>query len=402
MRHVLRSPRLLIASVGLSAAALTFTACSAPAGDSVPAGSASESSASSPAADAQSPEASAGDASAELTAYEGIVGAPPTESVAVPEDVSAWVVSCGQSQATCSTPAQGAADAAEVIGWESNICDGQLNPNGWSACIRQGVAADADVILVIGQDCSSFQGPLQEAKDAGIMTIGVGANDCDIDGGEPLYSGTTTDFADMTSEQWWNTMGELQAAWLIEQTEGNVKLLDVKFEDTRFGPWMNAGLHAGLEDCEACEVVASVNLGNQDAASGQLAPKLSSALVQAPDVNAIAIPIDGWFMAGLSQGIESSGRSDELSVIGAFGQQANLELIAAGQGQDATVAFSMEWNGWSGIDTALRLMADQDIQPAGVGMQVVDAEHNMPADGEAFAYNPEVDFTSAYQEVWGK
>ncbi|UPO76966.1 substrate-binding domain-containing protein [Arthrobacter sp. Helios] len=364
---------------------------------------------SSPAADAPSPEASVStEASAPAgsealaAAYEGIVGTPPTESVAVPEGLSAWVVSCGQSQVTCSTPAQGAADAAEAIGWQSNICDGQLNPNGWANCIRQGVAANADVIFVIGQDCSSFQGPLEEARAAGITTVGVGANDCDVDGGEPLFTGITKQLDGMDNEQWWNKLGELQAGWLIGQTDGDVKLLEVTFADTRFGPWISDGLNAELEKCDSCEVVATLQLSNQDAASGAMAQKLSTALLQAPEANAVAVPLDGWFMAGLSQAIVSSQRSDDLAVVGAFGQRSNLDLIAAGQGQDASIAFSLEWNGWSGVDTALRLLAEQEILPSGVGMQAVDAKTNMPAGGAAFAYDPVIDFKQAYLEAWGK
>ncbi|WP_312181047.1 substrate-binding domain-containing protein [Arthrobacter sp.] len=364
---------------------------------------------SSPAADAPSSdtstsaEASAPAGSEALAAaYEGIVGTPPTEAVTVPEGLSAWVVSCGQSQTTCSTPAQGAADAAQAIGWESNICDGQLNPNGWANCIRQGVAANADVIFVIGQDCSSFQGPLEEARAAGITTVGVGANDCDVEGGEPLFTGITKQLDGMDNEQWWNKLGELQAGWLIGQTDGDLKLLEVTFADTRFGPWISDGLNTALEDCDTCEVVGTLQLSNQDAASGAMAQKLSTALLQAPDANAVSVPLDGWFMAGLSQAIVASQRSDDLAVVGAFGQRSNLDLIAAGQGQDASIAFSLEWNGWSGVDTALRLLAKQEILPSGVGLQAVDAETNMPAGGDTFAYNPVVDFKHAYLEAWGK
>lgn len=402
-----------LASMAALAAAtlLALSACAAPAGDSAaaPGGDATSAEATtestngtgteSPAAEGTTAPASA---DAELTAYEGMVGAPPTDPVAVQEDVSAWVVSCGQVQSTCSTPSEGVANAAELLGWESNICDGQQNPNGWANCIRQGIAAGADAMFVIGQDCSSVQGALQEAKDAGIMTIGVGGNDCDVDGGEPLYSGTTFQMDGMTNEEWWNTLGELQGKWLIDQTDGQVKLLDVIFETPRFGTWLNDGLHTALEDCASCEVVSTLSLSANDAASGQLAPKLSSALVQAPEANAVAIPIDGWFLAGLSQVIESSGRSDDLSVIGAFGQQANLEMIAAGQGQDASVAFSLEWDAWAGVDAALRLMDGQEIQASGTGLQVVDAQNNMPGAGEAFAYNPVVDYKSSYQQAWGR
>lgn len=335
-------------------------------------------------------------------AYAGVVGTVPTQPVAVPDGISAWVVSCGQSQTTCSTPAEGTSAAAKALGWESNICDGQLNPNGWANCIRQGVAASADVIFVIGQDCSSFQGPLGEAKAAGIMTIGVGANDCDVNGDEALYSGITKRMQGMDNEAWWNKLGELQAQWLIGQTEGDTKVLEVMFSDTLFGTWISAGLNAALEACDSCEVVGTLQLSNQDAASGAMAQKLSSALLQASDANAVAVPIDGWFMAGLSQAIESSQRSDELSVIGAFGQRSNIDLIEAGQGQDATVAFSMEWDGWSGVDTALRLMAEQEIQPSGIGFQVIDAKNNVPEAGMDFAYNPQIDFKAAYLAAWGK
>ena len=364
---------------------------------------------SSPAAEAPSPETStSAEASAPAgsealaAAYEGIIGTPPTEPVPVTEGLSAWIVSCGQSQTTCSTPTQAAADAAEAIGWQQNICDGQLNPNGWASCIRQGVAANVDVILVMGQDCSSFQGPLEEARAAGITTVGVGANDCDVDGGEPLFTGITKKLDGLDNKQWWNKVGELQADWLMGQTGGEVKLLEVTFADTRFGPWISEGLNAALEDCEACEVVGTLQLGNQDAASGAMGQKLSTALLQAPEANAIAVPLDGWFMAGLSQAIVSSQRSDELAVVGTFGQRSNLDLIASGQGQDASVAFSLEWDGWSGVDTALRLLADQEILSSGVGPQVVDAKTNMPADGKSFAYNPEIDFKKAYLEAWGK
>jgi ABC-type sugar transport system substrate-binding protein len=110
-------------------------------------------------------------------AYAGNFQAPPTEPVEVTEDISLWHVSCGEAIVTCSAPAAAAVEAATAIGWEANICDGKLNPEGWGTCIRQGIAAGADVITLIGVDCAPIAGPLSEAADAGIPTIGVGAND---------------------------------------------------------------------------------------------------------------------------------------------------------------------------------------------------------------------------------
>ena len=106
---------------------------------------------------------------------------------------------------------------------EATSCDGKLNPQGWSECIRQGISAKVDGIIVIGQDCSSFQSALQEAKNAGIPTIGAGGNDCDVSGGDKLYSATTQMLPDMTAQQWWEKMGALQAAWIIGKTDGKAR-----------------------------------------------------------------------------------------------------------------------------------------------------------------------------------
>ena len=36
----------------------------------------------------------------------------------------------------------------------------------------------------------------------------------------------------------------------------------------------------------------------------------------------------------------------------------------------------------------------------GWALQVIDADNNMPAEGQPFAYNPVVDYASAYQKLW--
>lgn len=346
------------------------------------------------------PSASApagGDAASALAAaYEGVVGAPPTEPVAVPSDITAWVVSCGELATTCAAPAAGAVDASEQIGWEASVCDGELNPNGWGSCIRQGIAAQADVIITIGQDCGAISGALQEAADAGITTVNVGGVDCT----PSLYTANVTMLEGFSYEEYWSKVGELQADWLIGQTDGAVKLLQVEFNDTQWGPIITEALEARLAECEGCSIVGTVQLANSDLATGTLPQKFSTALLQYADANAVAIPIDGWFLAGLGQAINASGRGETLHVVGNFGSIPNWEVIRSAGGQDATVASAAEWNGWAGVDAALRSLAGQDILPAGIGLQVVDAENNLPDAGQPFSYTPTIDFQADYLSVW--
>ena len=169
------------------------------------------------------------------TAYTGLVGTMPTEAITPKSGVDVWIVSCGQAVTTCSGTVAGAEAAAKSIGWDVHVCDGQLNPGGWSSCIRQAVAAKADVIDLIAIDCPPVKQALVEAQQAGIVTVGGGGFDCSELGGEPTYTGTVQYQAGMTNHEWWATLGKLQADWVIGATGGKAKVLSLKFTDEAWG-----------------------------------------------------------------------------------------------------------------------------------------------------------------------
>ncbi len=334
------------------------------------------------------------------TAYTGITGTPPTAAAAPKSGIHAWVVSCGQQVPTCAGPAQAAVDAAKAAGWDATICDGKLNPQGWSACIRQGISAKAGGIIVIGQDCNSMQAALQEAKTANIPTVAGGGNDCDVSGGPKLFSGVVTNLPSLTAQQWWEKLGALQADWIIGKTDSKAQVLSLQFTDAIWGPWIQQGFAKELAACTGCKVLDTIKIANADVASGQLPQKFSTALLKVPTANAVNVPLDGWFFAGLSQAVQSSGKADKLAVIGSFGEPGNLDLIRNGTGEDATVGFSASWSGWAAVDVLARVLNSQPVQPAGIGLQVIDAQHNMPASGP-FQYSPPIDYAAAYKKAWG-
>jgi len=378
-------------------AAIALAACS----NSATSSSSNSSPASSGGSTATPATAAADPAAALKKAYAGVVEQPPSTPVKPAVNALAWVVSCGQQVPTCAGPSAAAVAAAKTAGWDSKVCDGKLNPQGWAACIRQGISAKATGIIVIGQDCNSFQAALQEAKAANIPIIGAGGNDCDVTGGQKLYSATVQSLAKMTNEQWWSELGSLQADWIIGKTDGKAQVLSLQFTDAIWGGWIQDGFTKELATCAGCKVVSTLKVGNADVATGKLPQMFGNALLKAPTVNAVDVPLDGWFFAGLSQAIQSSGRGAQLAVVGAFGEPGNLDLIRKGIGEDATVAFNAGWIGWSGIDNLARVLAKQPAQPAGAGLQVIDADHNLPAAGTPFRYEPAVDFEGAFKKDWG-
>ena len=382
-----RPTRLAKAAVCASLIALTLTACGGSGG-------------SDDATDQAGKDSGPASTSTALdAAYKGVIGAPPTEPAAAPKGL-VWVVSCGESVPTCATPSAGSVEAAEAAGMDAKLCDGKLNPQGWSDCIRQGISAKAAGIVITGQDCASLQGALGEAKAANIPVIGAGGNDCDVTGGDKLYAAIVTNLPDLTQQQWWEKMGALQADWIIGKTDGKAQVLSLEFGDTIWGGWLQDGFEKQLGTCSGCKVLDTVTIGNADVASGQLPQKFSTALLKQPTASAINVPLDGWFFAGLAQAVKQSTRSDDLAVVGNFGEPGNVDFISNNGGEDATVAFAEAWSGWAGVDALIRVLNKQDVLPAGIGLQVMDADNNLPEGGKPFSYNPVIDYKSAYTKLW--
>jgi len=373
------------------AAVIGLSACSSPSEVSADSGSGSSSAASSgPSSDIAT--------QALQTAYDGQTGTPPTVATSPKAGVSVWVVSCGQQVPSCATPVAAAQEAAKAAGWTSSICDGALNPGGWGDCVRQGVSSGADVILPVGIDCASIQQPFQEAKDAGVTVVGAGGADCDAVGGPKLWASERLQLDGVGIEQYWNLSGKLAADWIIGKTDGQAKVLQMTFTDPLWGPWQAKGFADEIGTCDGCEIVTTLDISNNDLVSGTMGQKFQTALLQASDVDSIYVPIGGWVTSGLGQGIVSSGRSDALNVVSGFGDASTLDAIRSSAGLDAIVGYPTEWGAWGSIDTAIRVLNGEQPQVTGDGMQIIDADHDLPASGD---YDPGVDFKAEYQALWG-
>lgn len=389
MSKSLRRPGTV--AVLVLAATVAASACSSPSEVS----SDSESSASSSASDGGSQDSQ----DALAAAYEGDMGTPPTASTTPPDDVDVWVVSCGEQIPSCAAPTAATMEAAEVVGWNATLCDGRITPDGWGTCVRQAVSAGADVIIPVGIDCVSIEQPFREARDAGVTVVGGGGADCDATGGEALWASETLQLEGRSTEETWNFVGELAADWIIGTTDGQAKVLHLVFTDPVWGGWMAEGFEARMAECSECEIVETLEYSNADVGSGSLPQKFSTALLSNAEINAVFQPVGGIMLAGLSQAVVASGRSADLQVISGLGVTPNLDLIRNDAGQDAITGYPIEWGGWASVDTAIRVLNDEEPLYQGNGFQVVDAENNMPAAGEPFTGGQ--DYQAAYREAWG-
>lgn len=359
-------------------------------------------------------DASGGDAAGDVVATakarleelkRGTSTAVPTEGPAAVPDKTVWIVSCSQSIELCSDEVNEIDQAAQAIGWTTNVVNAEFDPVVAGDAIRQAVAAKADGIIVFGFDCPLIKQPLQEAVAAGIQTLGVVALDCDdpalADRTEPLF---TVDMVfDGAGEVYYSNFarvyGRDKAAIAIAVSDGTAQVMTLDVPDLVTIVALTDGFEEGLAACTGCAIVDNVDLTTLDQVNGVVEQKVTTALARNPDVDMVFQSTDGLFLVGVQNAVVNSGRSDELLVLGSEGFLSNLDAIRSNSGQDIAMAFDSRWEGWASVDAMNRAFAGAEQVHGGQGYIYIDAETNMPASG---GWDSTIDFRSAFLELWGK
>lgn len=332
------------------------------------------------------------------TAYEGIGSDLADLEPAAPEaGLNFFVMSCGESNATCAAPAAAMVDAAEAAGWTGTIVDGKLSPEGFATAIRQAVAGGADVLVPVGISCSVAAAPFAEAKAAGVTIVGGGGlDDCDP--------------KEWDSERLWlddppvpspfQAIGKLQADYTWGKNDGDLKAVVVNLTSNPWGQLVTDAYSEEVDALGSGEVLEVVDISDPESADGSYVQKIVSVLLANPDVNAVVMPTDAYLVNGLAAAIDQAGLADQVVSVGGFGSEAALDLIRQGTpGITATVGQAQIWEAWGSVDTAIRVRDGEDPAFIGQSVQVVDADHNMPDSGP---YDGSVDWQSKFLAAWGK
>jgi ribose transport system substrate-binding protein len=312
------------------------------------------------------------------------------------------VISAGESSLSSSVPSDAAVEAAKLMGWDVTLYDEKLDPSTGSGLVRQALAAGADGIVLDANDCPIVKQALQEAKAKGVKVVPIYAFDCSDPifgaGGDSLFSGIINYGKKATDiDAFTKSYGGDQADAVIAATDGKAQV--VLFNDTEFTvlKYTAEGFKDELAKCGGCKIVAEV-----DFKAAELGPNLqqkaASALLQHPQANAVKIPYTAAAILGISPAVVQSGRKDKLYVMGGEGFEPELDLLRAGKGLTAVNIVASDWTGWAAVDTLNSLFLGQQPADSGLGWQLADKDHNVPAQGP---FVPSVDFKAAYRKAWG-
>ena len=310
---------------------------------------------------------------------------------------SIWNLACTLTIPDCANANAGVTEAGAALGWKVTSVDTNTNPITAGQDILNAIAAHADGIVIVGIDCPAIQSSMQQAKAANIPVIVIGGLNCT----PPLYTGTAY-IANLPFEAGQAGPYTLDRIdWAIAQTHGNLKMIVVNISDFSTAAGQTAAALQDLKVCPTCKVVDEINLSIQNLpALGQLLP---AALNQYPQANSVFLYSGSALITGAQTAIENAGRAtgkNQIQVVSAEGDYGEPGLIRKGWDIGFT-GLSINWTGWQSVDFLNRLfhgVAASKLPKLGVGLQLVDATHNLPKGN---AWSPPINYEADYLKEWG-
>ena len=328
--------------------------------------------------------------------YEGTYrepSGPVLDKPAAGKDV--WVVANGMNAESSANVAAGVQEAGKKLGWNVKVFDSRFEPTRMLSGVQQAVAAGADGIVTIYIDCSAVKNGLAQAKKAGIPTINVDAGECDT----PSFT-TSVQYPGFEDyEAFIRAWAGGQAAYAVAKTKGKAKVIMNTGTDlavTRIG---SKGAYDELKKCSGCEVVGDAEFVSADFGP-PLQSKISQQLLKHPEADVFIASYDAVLTSGGAQAIKSSGRQDELLVVGGEGSAEGIKLIAGNGGMDACSGTPTEMQGYATVNYLAVLFAGKSLDDVdnGIGIQICDKDHNLPPAGQGF--QAPLDYKATYDRLW--
>jgi ribose transport system substrate-binding protein len=336
-------------------------------------------------------------------AYKGTLSSPDTTSRPAVKGKKIVIISSGQSSISSSIPVNAAEEAAKKLGWQVTVYDSQLNPALSPNLFSQAIASGADGIILDAIDCATVKSQAEQAKAKGIVTVPIYAYDCNDPyngaGGQSLYSGYINygAAANKNLGAFAEKYGFAQGQAVIAATGGHAKVIFFNDPSVTVLHYTGTGFLNAIRQCSGCSVVKNVTFNGL-----QLGPQLqqtaASAILQHPEANVVKSPYTAATLLSIAPAVQQSGRANKLYVMGGEGFQPELDLLRAHNGVSAAMISPSDWTGWAAVDSMNSLFQHEKPAYSGLGWQLVDATHNLPASGP---WQSPIDFKAAYLKAWG-
>jgi ribose transport system substrate-binding protein len=345
----------------------------------------------------------AGDQATLAGVYAGTLSSPDTTSRPAVKGKKIVIISAGQSSISSSIPVNAAKAAAQALGWGVTVYDSQLNPSNYPNLMSQALASGANGIVLDAIDCSFVKSQMEQAKAKGVKVVPIYAYDCNDPyagkGGQALFAGFTNygPEANKNLGAFAEKYGFAQGQAAIAATGGKAKVIFFNDPETTVLHYTGTGFLNAIKTCSGCKVVANVSFKGLDLGP-TLQQRAASILLQHPEANVVKSPFTAATLLSIVPAVQQSGRGSKLYVMGGEGFQPELDLMRNHAGVSAVMISPSDWTGWAAVDTLNSLFQGKAPAYSGLGWQLVDPTHNLPASGP---WVSPIDFRSIYKKAWG-
>ncbi|WP_327588709.1 substrate-binding domain-containing protein [Nonomuraea sp. NBC_00507] len=287
--------------------------------------------------------------------------------------------------------AEGVKEAAQAIGWQVRIIDGQGTPAGIQAALSQAVAVKPAGIVLSGFDPKSTAQQVAQAEAAGIPLIGWHAVAMPGPSKDPkLFTNITTKVEDVA---------KISADWIISQSNGRAGVVVFTDASIPFAKGKSDLIKKELATCSGVELLSESNIPIPDA-STRTPQEVSSLLSRFGDKWTHSVAINDLYFADAAPALRAAGKQggDAPFNIGAGdGDPSAFQRINSKAFQAATVPEPLATQGWQIIDEFNRAFSGEPASGIVAPVHITTA-----ANSDAGSSWDPKGYREAYRKLWGK
>jgi ribose transport system substrate-binding protein len=384
--------RAVLLAVPVLAVALLSTACGSSGGSSGSTSSASSSS-------SHSREQAVAQAEAAVESAMKRPTVPPLKPVKVVPGKTIGLMVGGYASPLLVFWAQAAEQALRAAGYKYIACNGQITPQGWSACDEQFIGDHVNAIInQVGSD-AVIGSAVKKAREAGIPVLCVYCDNTSSPVADPAKYGSVAN-ADAN----WYSLGLQLGNWMIAKADGSPKVALMLQPLSLNIAQIAKGIETTFAKCKAlgCSYTTQVLQSGTDNGASEARTMATNWLQQYPkgELNFIYTPSDnqGLFV---QQALVTSSRSD-VTIVSAGCASPNIAWIRDGKYQEVDGVAPGVWASWAIVDQAIRVLAGQPGQNVVLPTWLVTSQNAPSVSGSPEPCEQSSDYAKTYEAAWIK
>jgi ribose transport system substrate-binding protein len=319
----------------------------------------------------------------------------PTSGPAPVKGKLAIYVSTDQRNGGAQGVAVGAKEAAEKIGWQFRVLDGQGTVSGRSNALNQAIASKADVIFLGGIDATEQAAVIEQAAKQGVKVLGWHAYATTGPHPKlPIFTNITTDPLDVA---------RAAASYAVADSGGKAGVVIFTDSVYEIAIAKSNAMAAVIKACGGCTLLEIVDTPLSDVGT-RMAPLTTSLLQRHGKKWTHALSINDLtfdFMAPALASAGIKGNGQPVSISAGDGSEIAFQRIRQREYQAATVAEPLRLQGWQLVDEANRALAGAK-HSGYVAPPHLFIPTNIEFDGgKRNTYDPDNNYQNAYLKAWG-